>query len=243
MENVWHLLSEPRVPGHDDYFEHARTDLIDMLTAPPKRFLDVGCGSGTTGAEVKRRYPGAIVDGIEYSPAAGALAQAQLDRVVIGDAGAVDFAALYELASIDAVLLADILEHLYDPWRFLARLRPYVTPDAQIIASIPNVRNLALLTDLIAKGTFPYDEAGLLDVTHIRFFTRSDIIKMFDATGYRVLTVDNIRDPRLAPIAVSEFPVSLDLPNFTLRDIDADTFAQLSTIQFYLRVRPHTGAT
>jgi 2-polyprenyl-3-methyl-5-hydroxy-6-metoxy-1,4-benzoquinol methylase len=238
LDHVWRLLSEPRLPGEDGYFEHVRAELIELLGAAPRRFVEIGCGTGLTAAEVKRRYPGAIVEGFELSAAAGALAATRLDAVHVGDVERSDLAALYAPESIDALLLADVLEHLYDPWNLLVRIRPFLTPDAQIVASIPNIRNIALLSELAAAGTFSYVPAGLLDVTHIRFFTRFEILKMFDATGYDVLSVANVRDPRIAPIVAENFPINLETAGIVLKNVDAPTLAELQTIQFYVSARP-----
>lgn len=237
MDHVWQLLSNPRLPGEDGYFEHVRAELLDLLGPPPRRFVEIGCGTGLTAAEAKRRYPEAVVEGFEVSAAAGALAATRIDAVHIGDVERTDLAALYAPESIDALLLADVLEHLYDPWNLLVRIRPFLTADAQVIASIPNIRNMALLSEL-AAGTFSYVPAGLLDVTHIRFFTRSEIIKMFDATGYDVLAMVNARDPRIPPIAATNFPINLETPGIVLKNVDAPTLAELQTIQFYVTARP-----
>ena len=119
----------------------------------------------------------------------------------------------------------------------MRRIRPYLTPDAQIVASIPNIRNMALLNAL-AGGAFTYEPAGLLDVTHIRFFTRSEILKMFDATGYEVLSVMNARDPRIPPIESANFPINLETASIVLKNVDANMLAELQTIQFYVTARP-----
>jgi O-antigen biosynthesis protein len=235
-EFVWSLLSTPRQPGEDGYFEHARVELVDMLERPPLHFVEIGCGAGSTGAEVKRRYPGCIVDGFEYSAAAAAVAATRLDRVHVGDVLDVDFATLYAPESIDALLLADVLEHLYDPWIFLTRVRPYLTLDAQIIASIPNVRNMALIEE-IASGSFSYVPAGLLDVTHIRFFSRREIEKLFDQTGYEIITLAGVRDGRLGEPPSAGFPVNLETASLQLKNLSAADVFELYTIQFYLRVR------
>jgi O-antigen biosynthesis protein len=239
-EHVWQLLSHPRAPGHDGYFEHPRAELLDLLSSPPRRFVDIGCGTGSTGAELKRRYPAVVVDGFEFNPTAAAIAATRLDNVHVGDVGIIDLASLYAPESIDALLLADILEHLYDPWNFLVRIRPLLTPDAQVIASIPNIRNLALLGEL-AAGTFSYESAGLLDVTHIRFFTRSEILKMFDQTGYEVTWVGNVRDTRIANITPAKFPVNLETGGIILKDVTPDVLGELLSIQFYVRAHPRGG--
>ncbi len=240
LERVWQLLTHPRAPGQDGYFEHARSELVDLLASAPRRFLDVGCGTGLTGSEVKRRYPDAVVDGIEFNAPAAAEAAGRLDTVHHADAAAFDFDRCYAPGSIDALLLADVLEHLYDPWRFLERIRPFLSEGAQVIASIPNVRNLALLGE-IAAGNFSYEPAGLLDVTHIRFFTRSEILKMFDQTGYEVTWIGNVRDTRIGATAPETFPVTLETGRLVLKDVDAATFTDLLTIQFYVRAHPRAA--
>ena len=237
LEYVWQLLSRPRAPGQDGYFEHLRSELLDLLTTAPRRFVEFGCGTGLTGAEVKRRYPAAIVDGFEYSPAAAAAAAERLDNVHPGDVERIDFASLYAPESIDVLLLADVLEHLYDPWNLLVRIRPFLSRDAVVLASIPNIRNLALLGELSA-GTFTYEPAGLLDITHIRFFTRIEILKMFAQTGYDVPWIGNVRDPRIADIAATAFPVHLETGSLVVKVPNAETLTELMTIQFYVRAHP-----
>lgn len=235
-EPAWKLLSSPRASGEDGYFEITRVELVDMLLSPPRHFVEIGCGAGATGAEVKRRFPDCVVEGFEYSEAAAERAAARLDKVHTGDVERVDFATLYAPESIDALLLADVLEHLYDPWAFLIRIRPFLTRDAQIIASIPNIRNLALITELVA-GTFSYETAGLLDVTHIRFFTRKEIVKMFAETGYEIETMNGVRDNRLTPFEGTTFPVNLETASVQLKNLSDGDVSELYTIQFYLRAR------
>ncbi|HEX3866796.1 MAG TPA: class I SAM-dependent methyltransferase [Gemmatimonadaceae bacterium] len=238
-EPAWKLLSTPRAPGEDGYFEITRTELVDMLAAPPQHLVEFGCGAGATGAEVKRRFPHCLVEGFEYSATAAELAAKRLDRVHTGDVERVDFATLFAPASIDALLLADVLEHLYDPWALLVRIRPFLTRDAQVIASIPNIRNLALITAL-AAGTFAYEPAGLLDVTHIRFFTRREIVKMFAETGYEIVTMNGVRDARLTPYEGTAFPVNLETESVQFKNLSDADVSELYTIQFYVRARPGT---
>jgi SAM-dependent methyltransferase len=236
--HVWQLLSDARVPGEDGYFEHVRAELLDLFIRPPQLLLDIGCGTGLTGLEALRRFPDARVDGIEFSPAAATRAAERLHRVHQGDVGRMDFAGLgYARESIDGLLLADVLEHLYDPWDLLLRIRPYLARDAQIIASIPNARNLILLGDL-AAGNFSYEAAGLLDVTHIRFFTRREIVKLFAETGYDVIDMQGSRDARIPPIEAVTGTVTLDTQFVTFKNVDAEALFELTSIQFFVRARP-----
>jgi trans-aconitate methyltransferase len=233
--HVWQLLTNARVPGEDGYFEHVRTELLDLFERPPRHLLDIGCGTGLTGLEARSRFPAAVVDGIEFSAEAAAVAAERLDRVHQGDVERMDFGALgYAHGEIDGLLLADVLEHLYNPWDLLLRIRPYLAPDVQIIASIPNARNLVLISEL-AAGNFNYEPAGLLDVTHIRFFTRREIYKLFAETGYEVLGMLGSPDGRIPPITAGKDLVDIQTPAVTIKNVDAQGLGELTTIQFFVR--------
>jgi SAM-dependent methyltransferase len=173
--------------GADDaYYDRVRGELLDMIEIAPQTVLDVGCGGGATDAELKRRFPGAVVVGIEAVPAAAQRAEARLDRVVRANAETLDFAASGIAAgTFDLVIVADVLEHLLDPWHMLEKLRPLLGPAGRVLASIPNVRNLWLL-EKIVRGGFDYSAEGLLDITHIRFFTLTEMHALFADTGYVV---------------------------------------------------------
>jgi len=170
----------------DGYYDRVRGELLDMIEIAPQRVLDVGCGDGATDAELKRRFPGAAVVGIEAVPAAAERAEARLDRVIRANAESLDFAAAGIAAeAFDLIIVADVLEHMLDPWHMLEKLRPLLAPNGRILASIPNVRNLWLL-EKIVRGGFDYADEGLLDITHIRFFTLAEMRAMFADTGYAI---------------------------------------------------------
>jgi SAM-dependent methyltransferase len=188
--------------GADDaYYERVRDELLDMIETAPGAVLDVGCGGGATDAELKRRFPAATVIGIETVAAAAARASQRVDRVIAANVETLDFAgAGIAAGTLDLIIVADVLEHMYDPWRVLEKLRPLLAPGGRVLASIPNVRNLWLL-EKIARGTFDYADEGLLDITHIRFFTFAEMQAMFAATGYAIersrLNVDGNLPERL----------------------------------------------
>jgi len=170
----------------DGYYDRVRGELLDMIEIAPQRVLDVGCGDGATDAELKRRFPAAAVVGIEAVPAAAERAEARLDRVIRANAESLDFAAAgIAAAAFDLIIVADVLEHMLDPWHMLEKLRPLLAPNGRILASIPNVRNLWLL-EKIVRGGFDYADEGLLDITHIRFFTLAEMRAMFADTGYAI---------------------------------------------------------
>ena len=240
---VWEELSSPRRadekgngPG---YYDQPRPELIELIRTSPQFVLDVGCAGGAMGAEIKRRYADAVVWGIELNPQAACAAKDRIDHVLSHNVERLDFnAAGVAPASIDLIFFPDVLEHLYDPWALLARIKPFLAPNAQIIASIPNVRNLIVLEEL-ANGRWQYAEEGLLDITHIRFFTRQSVIQLFEQTGYRIERLQSVfdgRTPELAPEPGSRLDV--ETPNVTYKNLDAANLEELRTFQFLVDATP-----
>jgi SAM-dependent methyltransferase len=232
------------------YYDHARLALLDLFPRAPTRLLDVGCGSGATGAAAKARWSGLETIGVEIVPEAAQRAGAQLDRVIAGSAETLDLAAA-GITGVDGVILADVLEHLVDPWRFLERLRAVLAPAAMVVASIPNIANLWLLDEL-AAGRFVYASDGLLDSTHLRFFTRQSIAALFDGAGYDIERWERITDGRVDDATRRRIlGVMLPVPlagrvagrRVTVRGVDKAAYHDLRTIQFTLVAHPRTGKT
>jgi 2-polyprenyl-3-methyl-5-hydroxy-6-metoxy-1,4-benzoquinol methylase len=165
-----------------DYYVHSRDDLIDRLPRPLGRLLDVGCGAGGNAAAF--RAAGATwISGIELVPSAAAQAQGAYDEVRVGDA----LAAVPELeGKFDTITCYDVLEHLYDPLALVRELLGVAAPSARLHVSVPNASHVSLLRDLILGGTFGYQSAGHRDVTHIRWFTRRDIMRLLQEGGWSV---------------------------------------------------------
>jgi len=166
------------------YFRNARRDLVAMLPEDAHHVLDVGCGAGELGRLLKIER-GCCVCGIEVSEAA-LQAMEHLDEVVHGDVEGVDLSAW--AGRFDVIVYADVLEHLYDPWDTLERHRRLLATGGIVVASLPNVQHHSILTGLV-RGRWEYRTAGLLDRTHLRFFTRSSVIAMFVRAGYQIDSV------------------------------------------------------
>jgi len=240
---VWEELSNP-LPieaqrEEATYNHHPRVELLNLLNHAPRTVLDVGCAAGATGAELKRLYPQAVVHGVELSPASAAIAKTKLDRVLNVSIETMDFAAAgFAPKSIDVVFLPDVLEHLYDPWQSLARMKPFLSDDAQVLASIPNVRNLWLIGELLA-GKWDYLQEGLLDVTHIRFFTKKSVAELFEQTGYRIARWGANYDVR---VPIGGVPVdgefNIDTVKATLKGLTAYDVDELKTLQFLVDAAP-----
>jgi GT2 family glycosyltransferase/2-polyprenyl-3-methyl-5-hydroxy-6-metoxy-1,4-benzoquinol methylase len=171
------------------YFEHDRPEVRALVPESARRILDVGCGGGLLGGAL-RSLRGARVTGIELDPEAAARAKERLDEVVTGDA----IGALRALpdASFDAILFADLLEHLVEPEAALAQARRLLAPDGVVVASLPNVRHWSVVRQLLA-GDFRYEPAGILDRTHLRFFTRASAQRLFAQSGFTLLRTAGAR--------------------------------------------------
>ena len=169
-----------------EYYLETRPDIQAIARAQGKRVLDVGCAAGELGHALK--LTGALeVVGIERSTEAARLAESRLDQVIVSDVES--FGLPLEDASFDRIIFADILEHTIDPWAVLASYGRYLKSDGLIIASIPNIRFYAVIARLIFNR-WGYSESGILDSTHLRFFTLPTIKEMFERAGYRIERVD-----------------------------------------------------
>lgn len=167
------------------YFLEVRPDIQAIIDPRGKRILDVGCAAGELGFALKQAGAAEVV-GVEYSPEAAALAREKLDRVYEGDAQSLDLSE----TGFDYILFGDVLEHTVDPWAMLVSYGNYLKPEGRIVASIPNVRFYAVIARLIFNR-WDYRESGILDKTHLRFFTLPTIRKMLEGAGYQIERVEN----------------------------------------------------
>ena len=173
----------------DVYYRNPRPEMLRFLPAEPRRVLELGCGEGAFGRAVKQDT-GAEYWAIEYDPAAAETAAGVLDRVLVGDADL----RIDELPDnyFDAIVCNDVLEHLAYPWVTLEHLRPKLRAGGVVVASIPNIRYVPALFSIIIRRDFPQDEDGIFDRTHLRFFTRKSIRRMFNTAGYKVDSMKGI---------------------------------------------------
>jgi len=169
------------------YGGRPRADALAFLVGPLGRVLDLGCGEGVNAA-ILWSLGATHLAGVELDPGFAEAARDRYDEVVTAS---VPEGLTWPAESFDTVLCYDLLEHLYDPWHTLRRVRPLLRPGGRLHISIPNARNRDVWLPLIARGSFDYQPAGVMDVTHIRFFTRRDAVAMVDATGFEVLSVDH----------------------------------------------------
>jgi 2-polyprenyl-3-methyl-5-hydroxy-6-metoxy-1,4-benzoquinol methylase len=165
------------------YYVQARPEVAALVPRECQRVLDVGCGAGHLGELLKQR--GHHVTGLELVPEAGGEARQRLDAVVTAD---VEAGLPFAPGSFDAVIFADLLEHLVDPWRVLREAAGLLSPGGMVVASVPNVQNLDVVRRLV-RGHWDYRERGILDRGHLRFFTLETIRELFRQAGLTVTHV------------------------------------------------------
>jgi 2-polyprenyl-3-methyl-5-hydroxy-6-metoxy-1,4-benzoquinol methylase len=158
------------------YYSSVRQDILVHVPLGPNRVLDVGCGEGLMARALKQDGKASWVAGVEIFPEAAADAKATVDELIVGDVETVDL----------PFLCGDILEHLRDPWRQLERWTALLKPGGLVIASVPNVRNWRVVCSLALRGRWDYATLGIMDRTHLRFFTRSTFEELVRGAGLAI---------------------------------------------------------
>jgi 2-polyprenyl-3-methyl-5-hydroxy-6-metoxy-1,4-benzoquinol methylase len=190
---------------------------------------------------MKQRFPHCLLTGIELLEKAAEYAAPAYDRLIVGRFEELDFEELgLAHGDLDTIIVADFLEHLANPWKALQRLRPLLGPTGTLYLSIPNVRNLHVLANL-AAGEWPHEGAGIQDVTHLRFFTRSTLLQMLQETGWVANEIRVNPDPRLLPMFQGRDLAAIntiDAGSLTLRNLQEEDVLELLALQFFVSARP-----
>jgi SAM-dependent methyltransferase len=196
---LYRLLSVPALTATDPAFlglslgdpsERERPELTRRLPSGTLRILDAGCGAGVGIAGAKARNPGWKVTGVEKDPRLASRARERCDRVLEGDLAEILPALESAGERFDAIVFADVLEHLEDPVAALTMGRRVAAPGARLLVSVPNVGHLSIVRDLIA-GRFDPVPAGLTDMGHLRWFTRVFLEEALCESGWRVDAIES----------------------------------------------------
>jgi 2-polyprenyl-3-methyl-5-hydroxy-6-metoxy-1,4-benzoquinol methylase len=210
--------------------DNAHTRVL-RLVGEGKRVLELGCASGYMARVMTERF-GCTVTGVERDPGAAREASRVCRRVVVADLDQDDWAAPLGEARFDVVVCADVLEHLRQPARILAELRARLVPDGCIVASVPNVAHAAVVAELLA-GRFTYRPLGLLDETHLRFFTRQSVYECFERAGLVIVHLERV----CLPAEATEFRTDLSALPPGVRELILAADESL-TYQFVLKAVP-----
>ncbi len=173
-----------QTPAHDKFNEN----LLALLPSRMSRVVEVGCMRGSLAAEYLKSNPECSWIGIDIDPENVEIARRVCYRAICADAEEISDEGLNELFPADAWVFGDVLEHMRDPWQFLRRLRARMSDTGAVIACIPNVQHWSFQV-LVNIGLFRYQDEGLFDRTHLRFFTRITILEMFESAGFQVESI------------------------------------------------------
>jgi len=168
-----------------EYFQGARSEMLRFVPNNCQRVLDVGCAEGAFGESLKRNR-GIEVWGVEPTKPAATAAISKLDRVIEGVFGP---ELALPVSTFDCICFNDVLEHMFAPELALRYARSLLAPGGVVVASIPNIRYFPTVYQLIIHARWEYVDSGILDKTHLRFFTRSSMVNMFEREGF---TIDSI---------------------------------------------------
>jgi 2-polyprenyl-3-methyl-5-hydroxy-6-metoxy-1,4-benzoquinol methylase len=167
-----------------DYFSNPRKDILPLLPQNTSAILEIGCGKGETLDWIKSiRFCRTIV-GVELSLDVAKVAKNKIDFVIQGDIEEINLP--YANEYFDLILCLDVLEHLKDPWSVIKKLTKYLKAGGILIASIPNVRHYKVIIPLILFGQWNYVDSGILDKTHLRFFTKKSAIDLVSSSGLKI---------------------------------------------------------
>lgn len=189
--------------------DNAQAKLV-KLVGSGRRVLEFGCASGYV-SKILTHTMNCSVVGLEADPEAAQQAENYCERVVVCDVEQVDFPSLFAAGTFDVATFGDVLEHLYNPTEILRKVKEVLAPNGFIVASIPNISHISVVLELL-EGRFDYCSRGLLDESHIRFFTKKSILAMMRDAGYEVIQWDRVvRRPEETEFATSlaSYPDSL----------------------------------
>ena len=220
-----------------EYYNHVNSDLLEIIPPDAGTILEIGCGGGALGRAVKRINPAAYYIGIEANPAAAREASRYIDRVLNSDVEQLELESLTladggsAVGQIDCLVYCNVLENLVDPWKVLKRHTALLAPGGVVVACIPNVQHWSVISELL-RGKWEYQNDGLLDRTHLRFFSSEGIESLFEQAELRIFEVRLRRhiDDQAVQFQQSMKPILESL------GIDQNIFdQQTATVQYLVR--------
>lgn len=171
-----------------NYYTRQFSHIIKLIPDTASSILDVGCGAGLCGKEIRDIGLPRTIVGIEINPVIAKAAANYMDRIIVED---VENLNMQEDSKFDCIIVADILEHLRDPWTMLRRLRECLSEDGVVIASIPNIRHYKIIKDIL-RDRWLYRKDGILDGGHLRFFGISTIKHLFSVSKLDIVKIERL---------------------------------------------------
>ncbi|HQE11641.1 MAG TPA: class I SAM-dependent methyltransferase [Flavipsychrobacter sp.] len=191
MNNQFETLTENYDSKTSTYYYNPRLEMLSFIPKDAKRLLDIGCSTGGFGANLKKVTSTIEIWGIEPYSSAASEASKQLDKVINGIFEK-DMPEL-EGQKFDVIVFNDVLEHLVNPEKVLKDCHQYLNEGGVVVASIPNIMYFPLFVkQLLLKEDWEYMKEGVFDNTHLRFFTKKSMLRLFKDSGYTVQHIQGI---------------------------------------------------
>jgi len=175
---------------YDTYFTGYRPELLDLIPEENRggAVLEIGAGSGKNLIFAKKHGYAKKIYGVELMEIPDSFQKDdEYEEFIIGNIENIPLN--YEENQFDVIIMADVLEHLVDPYIIVHKLKKFLKPGGVLVSSIPNVRNLKTFRNVFLRGTFRYYDDGIFDRTHLRWFTKKDIMKLFTDEGYEIAEI------------------------------------------------------
>jgi 2-polyprenyl-3-methyl-5-hydroxy-6-metoxy-1,4-benzoquinol methylase len=227
---------KPAKPAEDvatnGYFCQERRDVETLIPNGTNKILDVGCGEGILGRRLLEKGASEVV-GIEFFPDACERAEKNMTGVICGDIEKIDLP--FDEGYFDCLIVADILEHLKDPLSTLKKLRKHLSDSGVVVASIPNVRYHGII-NMLVEGHWKYEDHGILDKTHLRFFTRKEIERLFTEAGFEITGITANIDPAYNSL---KYPLSgeISFGRVSLVGLTPEELKDLFVFQYLLKAQ------
>jgi len=180
FSNMFEIMSST------NYYDNINLDLLQAIPNSLGKILELGCGAGALGARYKSVNPITYWCGLEVVKEQAIIASSRIDQVICTDIEA-NFPS-FAFGEFDALVIGDVLEHLKDPWDVLQKLVGYIKPSGLIFICIPNVGHWSVVSNLVA-GNFTYEDSGILDRTHLRFFTGRSMIELLNQANIEITNI------------------------------------------------------
>ena len=204
----------------DSYYSNNRRDMLKYVNFPIQSILEVGCGEGNFASH----FPDAEYWGVEPVSMQAQIATSKRLKILNGFYE--DVSGKIPNGYFDLVVCNDVIEHMADPIAFLQNIKLKLRPGGKLIASIPNVRHVTVLYNLLFHGEFDYEKSGIMDYTHLHFFTPKSFSKMAQKCGWRI--------DLLEPLTIAPFK---PIKNLILKFLERKSH-DLRTVQFAVKMSP-----
>jgi 2-polyprenyl-3-methyl-5-hydroxy-6-metoxy-1,4-benzoquinol methylase len=183
------LIEKMYSSKESSYFSLERQMFKDAIVKSNLNILDIGCGSGILG-EYFMSFQGCTVHGVEINESAYQEAKVRLTSVIKGNIETIVLP--YEMECFDAIILGDVLEHLINPIELINKILPFLKRDGSIFITVPNVRHWSVINGVVLKDEWEYQDWGILDYTHLRFFTKKSLISLCNKSSAKVRSIRRV---------------------------------------------------